>query len=136
MDTPNYYGVGAKFPLQVNLASGRFMTNTEAERIKESIYLILMTNRGERMMRPEYGARLMSYTFENENSGLNNIFAAELRGDITDNEPRVRDVEIELDSHTKPGCLFITIDYVIKATGSKDNMVFPFYLDTSSDEEE
>lgn len=136
MDTPNFYGVGAKFPLQVNPTTGRFKTNTEAERIKESIYLILMTNQGERMMRPGYGARLMSYTFENDNSGLNSIFAAELRGDIVDNEPRVRDVEVVLDSQTKPGCLFINIDYVISATGSRDNMVFPFYLDTNEDEEE
>ncbi len=135
MNEPYYFGQGAKFPLQVNMTTGRFTTNTESERVKESIYLILMTNKGERVMRPNYGTRLTTYPFENMASGLNTIFSDESKRDIMANEPRVSDVMVSLDAKTKPGCLFITIDYTLNATGNRENMVFPFYLDTTSDEE-
>ena len=33
-----------------------------------------------------------------------------------------------MDQNTKPGCLFIYIDYYIRNGNVRENMVFPFYL--------
>ena len=58
-----FLGKGMKFPPQINKATGRFMTSSEKENIKESIYLILMTQKTERFMRPDFGSSIMQYTF-------------------------------------------------------------------------
>ena len=45
-----------KFPPQIDPATGRFVTASEEESVKESVYLILMTQRTERFLRPEFGS--------------------------------------------------------------------------------
>ena len=63
MPEKHYLGTGMKFPPQIHPATGRFMVSSEAESVKESVYLILMTQRSERFLRPDFGSDLMSYTF-------------------------------------------------------------------------
>ena len=63
MDEKLYLGAGLKFPPQVNKATGRFVLSSKEESVKESIYLILMTQKTERFMRPEYGSSILSYAF-------------------------------------------------------------------------
>ena len=63
MPGDNFLGTGMKFPPQINPATGRFAVSSEEESVKESVYLILMTQKTERFLRPEFGSDLMSYTF-------------------------------------------------------------------------
>lgn len=67
MPDKKFLGSGMKFPPQINEATGRFMTSSAEQSVKESIYLILMTQRTERFARPGYGSNLMSYTFMDTN---------------------------------------------------------------------
>jgi phage baseplate assembly protein W len=133
-----FYGKGMKFPPQINPATGRFVTVEGTDAIKESIYLILMTNKTERFIRPEFGSKLMNYTFIDTGATVLNIMAREISNDILNNEPRVDDVSVEIDSESKRGCLIINIQYRVRENNTVDNLVFPFYLDTSwsTDEEE
>ena len=55
-----FLGMGMKFPPQINPATGRFVVSTNEESVKESIYLILMTQKSERFLRPEFGSDLLS----------------------------------------------------------------------------
>lgn len=130
-----FLGTGMKFPPQINPTTGRFTTVSGKESIRESIYLILMTQKRERFMNPEYGSNIMSYTFASTDATLQTVMAAEITSDILRCEPRVEDVQISMDADSKPGCLFINIDYTIIAEGTKDNMVFPFYLNGETEEE-
>lgn len=132
----SFLGKGMKFPPQINPATGRFVTVKDAESVKQSIYLILMTQKTERFLRPEFGSNLMNYTFMDTSLTMLNIMAREITNDILRNEPRVEDVEINIDSTSKKGCLIININYRIRETNTSDNLVFPFYLDTSWNEEE
>lgn len=52
--TRDFLGVGWKFPLQVTPA-GRIAQSRYEQRVEESIYLILSTARGERVMLPGFG---------------------------------------------------------------------------------
>ena len=132
----NFLGRGMKFPPEINPATGRFVTASGAESVKQSIYLILMTQKTERFLRPEFGSNLMNYTFMDTGLTMLNIMSREITNDILRNEPRVDDVEINIDSVSKKGCLIINITYRIRETNTSDNLVFPFYLDTSWDEVE
>lgn len=132
----SFLGRGMKFPPSVNMATGRFETVSDAQSVKESIYLILMTQKSERMARPNFGASIMNYTFMDTSVTMLNVMARELASDITQMEPRIDDVNVEVSPTEKEGCLIVNIGYTIRTTNVRDNMVFPFYLDATWDDEE
>ena len=131
-----FLGKGMKFPPQVNPATGRFETVSEEKSVKESVYLILMTQKRERIVRPEFGSELMSYTFMDTSLTALSLMARQIKKDILSQEPRVSDVDVKIDSETKQGCLIVNIEYRISDTNVRDNLVFPFYLDATWDEPE
>lgn len=130
-----FLGSGMKFPPQINPATGRFEVSQGLASVKESVYLILMTQKTERWIRPEFGSSLMSYTFMDTSTTMLNIMAKEIASDLMTQEPRIADVNIRVDAAEKPGCLIIYINYLVRETNVRDNLVFPFYLDTTLDEE-
>lgn len=124
-----YLGTGMKFPPQINPATGRIVTASEIASVKESIYLILMTSKTERLTRPDFGSRINAYTFMDIGITQTNILQRELREMILTQEPRVSDVDINIEDQTRQGRLIINIDYEISATHQRDSMVFPYYLE-------
>ena len=130
-----FLGSGMKFPPQVNTATGRFVVSSEEESVKESVYLILMTQKTERFLRPEFGSNLMSYTFMDINMTTVNMMIRSLTEQLLKQEPRIGEVVITTDSQVKEGCLLVNIDYTIRSSQIRDNLVFPFYLNASAEEE-
>lgn len=131
-----FLGSGMKFPPQINPATGRFEVAKGETSIKESVYLILMTQKSERWIRPEFGSSLMNYTFMDTSATMLNVMARDVASDLMSQEPRLADVKVRIDSSSKPGCLIIYIDYLVRQTNVRDNLVFPFYLDTTWEETE
>lgn len=132
----DFLGSGMKFPPSINPATGRFEVAAGYESIKESIYLILMTQKTERWIRPDFGSSLMSYTFMDTGTTMLNMMSREIAQDLMRQEPRISDVQINIDAASKPGALIIYIGYVVRETNVRDNLVFPFYLDTTWEEPE
>jgi len=135
MSGDSFLGTGMKFPPQINPATGRFVVSSAEESVKESVYLILMTQRTERFLRPDFGSDLMSYTFMDINSTSVNMMVRSLTEQILSHEPRVGHVTITTDERIRDGCLLVNIDYVIRSSNIRDNLVFPFYLNVSPEEE-
>lgn len=129
MEDKAFLGTGVKFPPQVDPATGRFVSVSGDESIKESIYLILMTQKGERVMRPAFGSSASEYVFADTDAAMINLMAYELEHDIAANEPRVEDVSIQMDSGSESGCLLIRLTYRVRGGTTEENMVFPFYLE-------
>lgn len=132
----DFLGSGMKFPPRINPATGRFEVAAGYESIKESIYLILMTQKTERWIRPDFGSSLMSYTFMDTGATMLNMMSRDIAQDLMRQEPRISDVQINIDAVSKPGALIIYIGYVVRETNVRDNLVFPFYLDTTWEEPE
>ncbi|MGN1231159.1 MAG: GPW/gp25 family protein, partial [Anaerotignum sp.] len=99
-------------------------------------YLILMTQKTERWIRPDFGSSLMSYTFMDTGTTMLNMMSRDIAQDLMRQEPRISDVQINIDAASKPGALIIYIGYVVRETNVRDNLVFPFYLDTTWEEPE
>ena len=135
MAEEKFLGTGMKFPPQINPTTGRFTCVSGKESIKESVYLILMTQRTERFMRPEFGSSVMSYVFAQTDDTMLNLMAHEIAADIMRDEPRVEQVNVSMDQNSKPGCLFVNIDYIVRGENVRENMVFPFYLGEEPEEE-
>ena len=125
------FGQGMKSP-QVN--KGRaFAMSSGKDSVRESVYIILMTQRGERWLEPNFGSGLMSYTFMDTSITMLSLMASELRNTILEQEPRISDVNIDIEPNVKDDCLIINIQYVIAETNTPDNLVFPFYLNASGE---
>ena len=136
MPEGSFLGTGMKFPPQVNRATGRFEVASEKESVKESVYLILMTQQTERFTRPNFGSNLMSYTFMDVNNMTLSIMIRDLTEQLTRQEPRIQDVRVAADDQVRDGCLIVNIGYTIRNTNVRDNLVFPFYLNVTDEEEE
>lgn len=132
----DFLGTGMKFPPQINNATGRFVLSSAETSVRESVYLILMTAMGERFMRPNFGSNLASYTFMDVNATTVGIMRRNLVRFILTQEPRISEVEVDVDNVTRPGALLVNITYTVSATNEKENMVFPFYLNNDSADSE
>lgn len=135
MSTYSFLGKGMKFPPQVNMTTGRFETSSGEQSVKESVYMILTTNKGERWLRPEFGSDLSGYTFMDVNLTTLNIMRMEIAQNLQEQEPRIRNVSVSIDSTSKEGCLIIDLGYEIIESNTRDNLVFPFYLNAAAEEE-
>ncbi|MBP5310185.1 MAG: GPW/gp25 family protein [Lachnospiraceae bacterium] len=133
-----FLGTGMAFPPRIDPATGRFVTSSGSQSVKESIYLILMTQVTERLTRPYFGTETASYVFMDVNLTELTIMKRNLTESILQQEPRVSSVDIETDMKSQQGYIMINIDYVLADTHQRDNLVFPFYLNAEPvpDEEE
>lgn len=124
----DFLGVGMKFPPSIDKATGRFEVSSGRQNVKESIHMILLTQKTERFMRPEFGTEIMKYTFMDTSNSMLTLLERELREDIENQEPRITDLSIGFDTETKVGVLFVDINYTVRDSNVRDNIVFPFYL--------
>lgn len=132
----SYLGSGLKFPIQVNQATGRAVMSQGEQSVKESVYIILMTQRGERFARRDFGSRLLSYTFMDTSVTRINMMAREVERTILEQEPRISDVDVEVEQKLDQGCLLVHIRYTVAADHTRGSLVFPFYLNVETGDEE
>jgi phage baseplate assembly protein W len=129
--TTAFLGRGWAFP--VCLRRGDVATAEFDEDVRQSIRIILGTNPPERRMRPDFGAGLASFVFEPVNVTTMALIETRVRESLIDWEPR-----IDLDSVTvtpdaqRPNLLLIDVRYRVRATNTRANLVYPFYLEEGS----
>ena len=126
-------GTGLSFPLQNNVQGG-LKLSAEAQKVKESIWLILRTDLGERVYRPDFGCRLSELTF----APLNNDTLLRIRLYVLEAlqiwEPRIEVDEVRADSDTA-GRVDIIVNYRLKSHLDPYSFVYPFYLVSEENEE-
>lgn len=128
MNGKEFLGRGLKFPLQVDPRTGKIAMVDQEEDIREAIGIILQTGKGERVMRPDFGADILDYAFAPASSSMTNSIAYELRLLLLEQEPRIRDVEVQcdqMDQHS--GAVVIHVSYTVRSTNNRYNHVYPFY---------
>lgn len=127
-DASEFIGRGISFPLRVNQSGSIAMTSGAGD-IDSSIRMVLTTAPGERLMRPQFGCRIWELLFEPINSNTLGLMSEAVREAVSRWEPRVelRDVEIEPDPGSI-GAVHIRLDYVVKTTNDRRNLVYPFYV--------
>jgi phage baseplate assembly protein W len=130
-----FIGTGWAFPMGVSAAGGIAMVKREQE-LEQAMRLILSTYPGERPMRPAFGSRLRDFVFEAATVETAAKLNREVQTSLRRWEPRV-DIE-RVDVTPDPverNLLFIDIQYAVKATNDRRNLVFPFYTIPEEPEE-
>lgn len=127
--TNDFLGIGWNFPITLD-DGGQVKLAREEEIIRQSIWMILDTSPGERVMRPDFGCGLHDLIFDVNNASTANAINVAVREALGTWEPRidVLDVFVEPDE-ANPSLLLIEINYQVRATNSRYNMVYPFYLE-------
>lgn len=124
-----FLGKGWSFPVGVDSSTGTIRVSEFQQDIKEAIWIILSTTKGERVMRPEFGCGIHDYVFSSLSTTNIGMMESTVREALVKWEPRIKvlGVSAEQDS-SQPGKLVINIEYVIRATNNRYNLVYPFYL--------
>ena len=128
----DFLGVGWKFPLQVT-PGGQIAQARYEHRIEESIYLILSTSKGERVMLPDFGCGIHDLVFAPNNSTTIAVVVQTAREALVAFEPRIDVLDISAESAPEEAnLLLIRINYRIRANNARGNLVYPFYIQESA----
>jgi len=125
---PSFLGRGWAFPVAPARTADILMTE-DAEDVRQAILLILETSKGERAMRPDFGCGLRRLMFEPMSAALKTLVRKEVEDALVAWEPRI-DIQSVTVTEEKSlrGALSIDIRYVVRATNTFYNLVYPFYL--------
>ena len=123
-----FLGRGWKFPVSVDSRGGIAMSQHE-EDIREAIWIILSTSRGERAMNPDFGCGVHDMIFSSISTSTLVMIRESVREALILWEPRIEvsDVKAKVDGFEE-GRVEVTVDYLVRATNNEFNLVYPFYL--------
>ena len=122
-----FIGKGLAFPLKTDASGGLALVARERE-VEEAIRMVLGTAHGERPMRPEFGCGIHDYVFAPADGTTAGRIRYEVRASLERWEPRieVKDVHVSNDPGDQT-ILYIDVQYALRGTNDKRNLVFPFY---------
>jgi phage baseplate assembly protein W len=124
-----FLGTGWSFPPTFGPGGADVQTVFGVEDIEQSLAILLATRRGERVMQEEFGCDLSEFLFGEISQGLIGRVRGVIADAILHHEPRIAVNDIEVSEHgMRDGLLLIHIAYTVRATNSRYNMVYPFYL--------
>jgi Bacteriophage baseplate protein W len=124
-----FLGKGWKFPVNVS-PTGKIKMSEYEEDIKEAIWIILGTSKGERVMRPDFGCGIHDYVFASINTTTISLIESSVREALIRWEPRIEILKVKASSDMADvGRLLISIDYRVRTTNNEFNLVYPFYLE-------
>ncbi|XXT18831.1 GPW/gp25 family protein [Sorangium sp. So ce429] len=121
-----FLGVGWHFPVAAGDEEVALVGYEED--VRQAILIILQTQRGERVMRPEFGAGLREFVFEPANPATMALIKKRVEDALIDWEPRIDVLSVSVTISEERNRLAIDVAYRVRATNSAANVVFPFYL--------
>jgi uncharacterized protein len=136
METVDVLGVGWAFPIGVDGRGGIALARRELD-VEQAILMIVMTPKGQRVMRPEFGCSIHELVFAPNNNGTAALAARYVEEALAMWEPRIEDVTVEVkplqinvprpeDGKDTSGML-IEVTYRPKSSNDQRSLVFPFY---------
>ena len=111
--------INIEFPFQDD-SKGKFlaMNNVSKRAIKSDLIHLLLTNKGERLYLPDYGANLRQYLFEPNDTEVQGKIKNEIQTAISKYIPNLKVDEISLNSGEAGQIrnehhVLVTIDYTV-----------------------
>jgi uncharacterized protein len=124
----NFLGRGWAFPPVFYTASKTVGMEEGVEDINSSLFILLNTVTGERVMEVKYGCDMKEFVFEPLTTTLKTYMTDKIKTAIAFYEPRIEVENVALtDDEELEGKVIIDILYKVRSTNSRYNFVFPFY---------
>jgi len=116
--------IGLDLPFNAN---GVFRSTYQSkDAIKVNLVNYLLTNPGERIGNPSFGAGLRAFVFEQVTDGNLEFLEDKIQEDITNNIPNVDLQNVSIAGTADLNTVTIVIDYSIAQTGITDNVELTF----------
>ena len=129
LDPKAFLGRGWSFPVRVHDKEGTIRLSEYDEDIRESIWIILSTSKGERVMRPDFGCGIHDLVFEVINTTTLSEIEDSVRRRWRPSSRASTWCQVKaLSNSGLDGQLRISIDYLIRGTNNLLNLVYPFYI--------
>ena len=126
-------GVGVRFPFRPD-ARGRLGYVGGADDIEQSLKLALLTNVRERVMRREFGSKVRELLFSPGSDQSLRLIETSVGEAIRDWEPRIDVLSISANTDPRlPSHVVIDLNYLIRATYVRGNLVFPLYIEGAAE---
>jgi phage baseplate assembly protein W len=124
----SFLGRGWSFPPRVSaMTLGTEMEEGDSD-IRQSLFVLLSTPQGERVMVPTYGCDLPRFVFADLTASLLSEMREVITTAILRWEPRIDPIDVTATIDPDDSALvLIGIDYRVRATNTRNNLVFPFY---------
>ena len=128
-----FLGTGWTFPPTFNQAVGQAVMVSDTEDVLQSLEILLSTVPGERIMLLDYGTDLYQFVFGELDQNLFSNITRNVKNAISNYEPRITvdNIDVLVDDDDA-NLLIISVDYTINATNSRDNFVYPFYINEAA----
>jgi phage baseplate assembly protein W len=118
--------IGFAFPFQKG-PTGFPASATDNDLIQQALIQLVLTGRGERVMRPDVGSSAYNFVFGNTGAPLEMVIQSEIRNVITKYEPRVilQGVNVVFNRSTSqnPSTVVITINYVVVINNTSQQVI-------------
>lgn len=123
-----FLGRGWSFPVRPAQHGGLALAEGPLK-VEHSIWIILDTEPGERIMRPAFGCGLRRFLMEPNTVATRALLQREVEAALTTWEPRIALRSVRCDPGDDPALVLIQIAYTHVRDGRPGNLVYPFYLD-------
>jgi Bacteriophage baseplate protein W len=117
---------GFAFPFRIE--NGRVASSSGAEKLRDNILHIIVTNPGERVMRRAYGAGVRQIVHDPNNDALRAIAQHQITKAVTQAEPRVEVQAVRIDQSEEPATLIAELAYTIRRTRQPQALSVPIGL--------
>lgn len=133
MENSAFLGRGWSFPPAFG-ARGASVSMADGERdIAESLMILFSTRPKERLLHHEFGCDFESYIFEDIDAHLLTNLQKMVTDAVERYEPRIELARVEfVGNDPLNGKLHMELEFTIKATNARHNLVFPFMLEEGS----
>jgi len=122
-------GRGWDYPVRPRSETGALALVDGPEKVEQSIWIILDTEPGERVMRPTFGCGLRRYLMEPNTVATRALIQRDVEFALATWEPRIELRAVQVSPGDDPSLVLVRIDYVHVRDGRPGNLVYPFYLD-------
>ena len=129
----SFLGTGWGFPPTFTKGHNGVDMISDEKDIQSSLEILLGTELGERVLRPNYGTRVRDLIFETLDVSTGTLIADEIKTAILFHESRIDVQQVDFIQDEVNGKIQVTIDYIISATNTRSNLVFPLYLNEGTD---
>jgi phage baseplate assembly protein W len=125
-------GTGWNFPVAPDPEARRLLYVSGPDKVRQSIWIILDTEPGERLMRPSFGCGLRRYLMKPNTAATRALIESDVQLALSLFEPRIVLQSVQVDPGDDPSLVLIRISYIHTADRRPDSIVYPFYLETGA----
>lgn len=128
-------GFGWRFPINPD-ARGRLGYVGGEDNIEQSLRILLLTSLRERVMRSDFGTSAREQIFSPGSEKGLRLLERSVDAALRDHEPRIEVLNLRAEADPRDEThVNVEIDYQIRASYVRGNLVFPFYIDGFGPEE-